>query len=319
MTRFYGKAGGTAVALLFCSDAADAALLDFCAALDPGLISVFAVLSQPPEGELDFPFPLFVEREGKVRQAYRLEAGQHTTLFVLDPNLRLLKTLDLQDPQAAVQEVLATLAADLPAIAPQPLTAQAPVLLIPRVLDPEICRHLIQVWEEQGHEETGVEQSHQGRREGILDHTDKRRLDHVVQDPDLQQALSSTIARRILPEVHRAFAFRATRFEGFKVACYDAAAQGFFRAHRDNLSPSTAHRRFALTLNLNTDYEGGCLEFPEYGPHLYRPEAGAALVFSCAHLHAVTAVTHGRRFALLSFLFGEENTRPSTAPEKKTP
>jgi hypothetical protein len=29
--------------------------------------------------------------------------------------------------------------------------------------------------------------------------------------------------RRVLPEVGKAFAFRATRFEGFKIACYDAA------------------------------------------------------------------------------------------------
>ena len=36
-------------------------------------------------------------------------------------------------------------------------------------------------------------------------------------------------------------------------------------------------------------------------------------------IHAVTEVTQGRRFALLSFLFGEENVRPPTAPEKKAP
>jgi predicted 2-oxoglutarate/Fe(II)-dependent dioxygenase YbiX len=62
---------------------------------------------------------------------------------------------------------------------------------------------------------------------------------------------------------------------------------------------------FALSLNLNDDYEGGQLRFPEYGNHLYRPDAGAALIFSCAHLHEVLEVTAGRRFVLLSFLYGE--------------
>jgi hypothetical protein len=38
---------------------------------------------------------------------------------------------------------------------------------------------------------------------------------------------------------------------------------------------------------------------------LYRPGSGAALVFSCAHLHEVLDVTAGRRFVLLSFLYGE--------------
>ena len=30
-----------------------------------------------------------------------------------------------------------------------------------------------------------------------------------------------------MPEVSKAFAFRATRFEGFTIACYDAATGGF--------------------------------------------------------------------------------------------
>ncbi|MGH9334082.1 MAG: 2OG-Fe(II) oxygenase, partial [Vicinamibacteria bacterium] len=73
----------------------------------------------------------------------------------------------------------------------------------------------------------------------------------------------------------------------------------------DNLSPATAHRRFALSLNLNEAYEGGELSFPEYGPIRYRPAAGEALLFSCSLLHEVSEVTSGERFALLSFLFGE--------------
>ncbi|MEE2619026.1 MAG: 2OG-Fe(II) oxygenase, partial [Candidatus Poribacteria bacterium] len=68
---------------------------------------------------------------------------------------------------------------------------------------------------------------------------------------------------------------------------------------------STAHRRFAMSLNLNQGYKGGYLRFPEFGSNLYQPEVGEALVFSCSHLHEVTEVTKGRRFALLSFLFSE--------------
>ena len=94
-------------------------------------------------------------------------------------------------------------------------------------------------------------------------------------------------APRFPDEVAKAFAYEATRFEGFKIARYDAP-EGRFLAHRDNLSPSTRHRRFALTLNLNDGYEGGRLRFPEYGPMLYRPPAGGALLFSCSLLHEVT-------------------------------
>jgi hypothetical protein len=62
--------------------------------------------------------------------------------------------------------------------------------------------------------------------------------------------------------------------------------------------------------------EGGRLWRPAalrpglYGAPGGRPAAGAALLFSCSHLHEVLDVTAGRRFVLLSFLFGEEARRP---------
>jgi predicted 2-oxoglutarate/Fe(II)-dependent dioxygenase YbiX len=130
-----------------------------------------------------------------------------------------------------------------------------------------------------------------------------------VTDPELLADLTGMVGRGVLPAVRKAFSFRATRFEGFKIACYDADVGGFFKPHRDNLSPATAHRRFALTLNLNDGYEGGHLRFPEYGQHLYRPPAGSAIVFSGSLLHEALPVTKGRRFVLLSFLFGEEDAK----------
>ena len=71
----------------------------------------------------------------------------------------------------------------------------------------------------------------------------------------------------------------------------------------NNLSPATAHRRFGLTVNLNVGFEGGELRFPEYGPDLYCPPVGAAILFSSSLLHEVLPVTSGERFSLLSFLF----------------
>jgi predicted 2-oxoglutarate/Fe(II)-dependent dioxygenase YbiX len=136
----------------------------------------------------------------------------------------------------------------------------------------------------------------------MLSQAHKRRRDHIVTDPRISGRIASMVGAAIMPEVLKAFAYCARRFEGFKIGCYDASTGGFFRAHRDNLSPATAHRVFALTLNLNEDYEGGQLRFPEYGPARYRPPAGGALVFSCSHLHEVLDVTRGRRFVLLSFL-----------------
>ena len=315
-TRFYSRAGGGATVLLFCD--ADDTLLRFSEALGDcasGAVSIFAVKRagaepQVPTGQA-IPFPVFSDTEGKVRAAYRLGDEGKTVLFVFDPNLRALGSLALKDARVAAQKAVSLLDASLPRVEPLEIVTQAPVLLIPNVLDEEVCEFLMGVWENQGNVETGVEQSRGDRRVDTVDDENKRRRDHVVTDEKLLRLLSSTIGRRVMPEVYKAFAFRATRFEGFKIACYDAATGGFFHAHRDNLSPSTAHRRFALTLNLNEGYAGGYLRFPEYGPHLYRPEAGGAILFSSSHLHEVTEVTEGRRFTLLSFLFGEGDVRAS--------
>lgn len=83
--------------------------------------------------------------------------------------------------------------------------------------------------------------------------------------------------------------------ERYIVACYAAEDGGHFNAHRDNTTKGTAHRRFAVSISLNSDFEGGEIVFPEYGPKGYKPPPGGAVVFSCSLLHAVTKVTRGRR------------------------
>ena len=93
--------------------------------------------------------------------------------------------------------------------------------------------------------------------------------------------------------------------ERYIVGCYTAEDGGHFRPHRDNVTKGTAHRRFAVTINLNDDFDGGELCFPEYGPRSFKPPVGGAVVFGCALLHAVTQVTRGRRYAFLPFLYDD--------------
>ncbi|MBW8879886.1 MAG: 2OG-Fe(II) oxygenase, partial [Asticcacaulis sp.] len=71
------------------------------------------------------------------------------------------------------------------------------------------------------------------------------------------------------------------------------------------VTKGTAHRRFAVSINLNNDFEGGELSFPEYGPRGFKPPVGGAVVFACALLHAVSPVTRGRRYAFLPFLYDD--------------
>lgn len=291
-TRFYSRAGGRPTLLIFAKEERVLEGLEVSEAVDVFVVSPLVLAKANAT--------VFIDRENAVGKAYGLDGV--FAAFALDINLRVLS--GIQDPQAFDQIYRAFKSQSFPQA--RDIDVQAPVLLVPNVLTPDICRVLINVWATKGNTETGVESSQSGVRRDVIDYQNKKRRDHEVTDAQLLRLLTSTVGRRVMPEVQRAFHYRATRFEGFKIACYDAESGGFFRAHRDNLSPSTAHRRFALTLNLNDDYTGGHLIFPEFGPHRYRPLAGDAIVFSSSFLHEVQPVTRGRRFTLLSFLFHEE-------------
>jgi predicted 2-oxoglutarate/Fe(II)-dependent dioxygenase YbiX len=91
-----------------------------------------------------------------------------------------------------------------------------------------------------------------------------------------------------------------------RIGCYDSAVRGEFRRHRDNTTPYTAHRKFALSVNLNDGYNGGAIGFPEYGRMAYRPPVGGGVVFSCSLLHEALPVTTGKRFGLFTFFTDAE-------------
>ena len=124
----------------------------------------------------------------------------------------------------------------------------------------------------------------------------------------------SAIRRRLAPLLHRAFQFKATIMERALVSCYDAQERGHFRPHRDNTTLGTRHRRFAVSLFLNSgDYDGGQLRFPEFGNALYSAPTGGAVVFSCSLLHEATAVTRGLRYMFLPFLYDKASSQEREA------
>jgi predicted 2-oxoglutarate/Fe(II)-dependent dioxygenase YbiX len=146
-----------------------------------------------------------------------------------------------------------------------------------------------------------------GKTVGKLDPNFKRRSDVTIQDPALRNAVVHRIHDRLAPEIKKAFQFKVTRIERYIVACYSGEDAGFFRAHRDNTTAGTAHRRFAVTINLNAeDYDGGELRFPEFGQRRYKAPTGGAVVFSCSLLHEALPVTRGLRYATLPFLYDDE-------------
>jgi hypothetical protein len=193
---------------------------------------------------------------------------------------------------------------------PLKITRQAPVLFIPNILDVDFCRHLIQVWETEGNKDGGIAIEKNGNLTDLLDYKHKMRRDLLLKEGETQERVRHFIRNRVPPEIQKAFHFEITRFEGFKIGCYDASIGGYFRPHRDDAFEGNAYRRFAMSINLNVgEYEGGYLRFPEYGSDLYQPETGSAMLYSSSLLHEVTDVTKGRRFALVSFFYGEQEAQ----------
>lgn len=180
-----------------------------------------------------------------------------------------------------------------------------PILCLPNVFEPELCKALTDIYDRQGGVESGFMRDIDGRTTVVHDYEHKRRRDCEVTDLPLMKAIQHRVHRRIVPEIRKVHHFDATRLERYIVACYSAEDAGHFRGHRDNTTKGTAHRRFAVSINLNDEFEGGAISFPEFGPQGFRPPVGGAIVFSCSLLHAVSPVTSGRRLAFLPFLYDD--------------
>jgi predicted 2-oxoglutarate/Fe(II)-dependent dioxygenase YbiX len=310
-TSFYERYCGRPVLLCFAADAADLEPFAACAR-DCRIFGLVATARDPlPLAAADL-----IPDAGALAAALGEPLpgpGEGPIAWLLDATLRQRARfcpVTVEQVTLGLEECSTTRVPSVTSV-----TSCAPVLMIPDVLEPALCAALIAA-HERDHETSGMRRMVDGRAVLVPDRSVKSRSDHRLQQPDLVADLGQRLATRVLPEIAMAFHYPVTRLEGWKVVCYDAADGGWFRPHRDNLAPDARHRRFALTVNLNDGYSGGALVFPEYGDMACRPPRGGAIVFSGSLLHELTPVTGGRRYALLSFLWGEEAVeRDRSAPE----
>jgi predicted 2-oxoglutarate/Fe(II)-dependent dioxygenase YbiX/peroxiredoxin len=224
---------------------------------------------------------------------------------VLDPTHRVLKVTPFSKDDSATKEILACVRNLPPPSRFAGFEVQAPILVLPNVFEPQFCRGLIELYERNGGKESGMMQDVDGRTVLVHDRGHKQRKDYRIEDAALREQTRALISRRVNPEILKAHQFKVTLMERYIVACYSKEDGGHFRPHRDNTTRGTAHRRFAVSVNLNADFEGGEIGFPEYGPRRFKAPVGAAVVFSCSLLHAVAPVTAGRRYAFLPFLYDD--------------
>ncbi|MBN8552774.1 MAG: 2OG-Fe(II) oxygenase [Caulobacterales bacterium] len=240
------------------------------------------------------------DKDGAVAKS--LSGQAEPTWLLLDPTLRVLTRSGPERSQSVLEDVSSLPPPDLH----MGTQAFAPVLLIPRIFEPDFCEALIDTYGTLGGEPSGFMREIDGVTRLLSDTRHKRRSDALLPEGDLRERVRARIIRRLVPQIQRAFQYSATRMERHLIACYDSETGGYFRPHRDNTTKGTAHRRFAVSINLNQDFDGGELRFPEYGSRTYRPPLGGAVVFSCSLLHEATSVTRGKRYAFLPFLYDDD-------------
>lgn len=256
----------------------------------------------PEEG---WPYRTLVDAGSEITSGIAGLSGiQAPSIYVLDPNQRIVGIAGLEEGDESLQSWLdGRIAEALHDNPPETVATIPPVLVVPRVLEPEDCKWLIGLWR-QGEKHAGqvAHGAASADRKGVAKDI-KRREDYVLSEPEYQQRVLNRVMPRLVPELKKIFHFHRFQMEALRVGCYKATDKGFFNVHRDNCNPSVADRKYAVTINLNTgEYEGGNLRFPEYGNELFAPPAGGAIVFSCSMLHEVLPVTKGERFVLLTFL-----------------
>lgn len=268
------------------------------------------------DGSLQESFPggrLFLDENNKIAKQYGVavrpsDQGKTSNWFILDPNLRVWSSGDLADYDTFLSAVNA-----LPSpLAHSGLTSEpwAPILSVPRILSTEECEQFIEYYRANTPRASGFMVTENGMTRERHNAGMKSRADVDIEAGELQNILRTAIKNRLAPEVKRSFQFDVTRIERYIVASYRAEENGRFLPHRDNTTAATAHRSFAVTINLNSeDYEGGELRFPEFGARTYSAPTGGAIVFSCSLLHEALPVTKGERFATLPFLYGEKGAK----------
>ncbi len=276
----------------------------FGVSVDPGDVEQGRIAPQLPGIRWLLDFDRAVSRLYGALSGDGPQARYTPQWILLDPMLRVAALFPIDRGEAAISALEAL-------IARGPEVQTAPVLMVPRIFDAGLCRTLIDLYEADGGRPSGFMRDENGVTVEKVDPHHKRRSDLLIVDGPVLDQVRQRLADALTPMIRRAFQFEPTRVERWLVACYNADGEGgHFRPHRDNTTKGTAHRKFAVTINLNAeDYEGGDLRFPEFGPLTYRAPTGGAVVFSCSLMHEALPVARGKRYAFLPFLYDDAGAR----------
>ena len=214
--------------------------------------------------------------------------------FITDSNLKIVDFVDAQNLKELQEEL-----EDF--ILPNN-ESSAPVLVINDAIDEALAEELIEYIDT--HQDEGF----------FADKDFKRRL-HIHPSTDLEMRLDDKLTKSVLPEIEKVFYSEITHRETYKICRYAAENSGKFGRHRDTIFPHL-HRRYAITLVLNDNYEGGGIVFPEYNSRVLSVPKYGAVVFPGSLFHQVNEIGSGNRYVIISFFFGEAEASKKEGSER---
>jgi len=202
--------------------------------------------------------------------------------FILTtPNLKIHKIFNNIDIKGIKEEI-----GKIPSLNP-------PILIIPNVINSKFRDELIDYY---------------NKSKKIVELKGSKNRRHVLPDSNITKRLDDKLSKSLFPELKKIYNIHITHRENYKICSYTDEDRGKFHAHRDSVYPY-GHRRFAMSLILNDDYEGGGIIFPEYNNVPYKPEPCSAVIFPTSLYHQVLEITGGKRYVIISFLFGDEEAK----------
>jgi hypothetical protein len=186
----------------------------------------------------------------------------------------------------------------------KPWRPPPPILVIPDAINPGLAQELVDYFDHELFEDNSTQVR-------IDNHGVKRRHTIFLNPQDkFTIRLDNKLSKTVFPEIEKVFYARIGGREDWRIGRYSGEMGGHVLSHRD--TTTYPYRRFAMSLILNDDYEGGGLFFPEYSEDVIDLPRYSCAVFPGTVMHGVKPIHNGTRVTLLSFLFPVTDLRPET-------
>jgi hypothetical protein len=175
-------------------------------------------------------------------------------VLVLDRNQRVAGRIGTGAVESMIAQTMATVRL-LPSETPRDICAPAPVLLLPNLLDRDLCQELIDMHRTGPSFDSPVLTTDaEGRAVHKLDYEFKKRRDLLLErEHPMHVRITEILMRSVVPEIKRVFQANVSHTDRLLLACYPGDG-GHFSRHRDDRPAAVAFRRFALSITVDQSH-----------------------------------------------------------------